>query len=159
MADGTSNDLAKLLPPGLTNEEAEFVYSVEVLGMPVRTAAARCGMPLGLASKPHIIQARELTKREIRNAMQLTKEDISFGMRDAIDRARIMGEPMTEIVGWEKLAKLHGFDSPTKVDVNIHASVEVLRTNIRAMSDDELVKALGANGIIDAEFYEVDEGK
>lgn len=159
MADHAAMSLAGLLPTGLTNEEAEFVYSVEILGLPVRKAASMAGVPIALACKPHIIQAREIARRELRGSMQLTKEDVSYGIQDAIGRAKILGEPMTEIVGWEKLAKLHGFDAPTRVDINLTASVEVLQANVRSMSDSELVKALGANGIIDGEFYEVGKDK
>ncbi len=147
--------LAGLLPPGLTNEEAEFIYSVEVLGLPVRKAASLAGLPASNICRPHIMQARELTKRELRGALQLTKEDVSWGMQEAIKRAQILGEPMTEIVGWEKLAKLHGFDAPQKIDINITASVAVLQANVRSMSDAELAKALGASSVIDGDFYEV----
>ena len=147
--------LAGMMPAGLTDEEANFVYNVEVLGLPVRKAASMAGMPIGNVTKPHIAQARETTKRNIRGNMQLTKEDISYGIQDAIGRAKILGDPMTEIIGWEKLAKLHGFDAPTKIDVNLTASVEVLQGHVRSMSDAELVKQLGAGSIIDGEFYEV----
>lgn len=147
------------MPAGLTNEEAEFVYSVEVLGMPVRKAASMAGLPLGNVTKPHVMQARELAKREIRGSMQLTKEDVSYGIQDAIGRAKILGDPMTEIIGWEKLAKLHGFDAPTKVDINVHASIEVLQGQVRQMTDAELVKALGAGSVIDGEFYEAGKDK
>lgn len=147
------------MPSGLTQQETDYVYNVEVLGLPTRKAASMAGLPLGLITKPHIMQARELARREIRGSMQLTKEDVSFGIQDAIGRAKILGDPMTEIIGWEKLAKLHGFDAPTKIDVNISASVEVLQANVRQLSDAELVKQLGAGAIIDGEFYEVDKNK
>jgi hypothetical protein len=142
---------------GLTDDEANFVYNVEVLGLPARKAADLAGMPVGKITAAHIIQAREHTKRELRGALQITKEDISHGMRDAIDRARIYGEPMVEIVGWEKLAKLHGFDAPQRVDININASIEVLQQQIKSLPDAELVKRLGAGGIIDGDFYEISE--
>lgn len=139
---------------GLTNEEAEFVYSVEVLGLPVRKAAQLANMSLGSIGKPHIAQAREVTKRQIRGSMQITREDITFRMLEAIDRARILGEPMTEIVGLDKVAKLNGLDAPQRVDINLRASIEVVQANVRSLSDTELVELLGAGDVIDAEFYE-----
>ncbi len=63
MTDQNAISYSGHTPSGLTNEEAEFVYSVEVLGLPIRKAATMSGMSLGMVSKPHIIQARELTKR------------------------------------------------------------------------------------------------
>lgn len=146
------------LPPGLTQGEMEFVYNIEVLGLPPKKAASLAGVPYGLVCKPHIVQARELVKRELRGAMAITKEDVVFGMRDAIDRARILAEPMTEIVGWEKIAKLLGYDTPQKVDINITASLDVLKNQVKSLPDAELAKLVGAGGIIDAEFYEVQKG-
>lgn len=139
---------------GLTQAEAEFVWNIEILGLPARKASQLAGMPYASMCKPHIVQARELAKRELRGSMQITKEDIVWHMTEAINRARLLGEPMTEIVGWEKVAKLLGFDAPQKIDVNITASIEALRANVRTMSDADLARVAQADGIIDADFYE-----
>lgn len=144
------------LPTGLTNEEASFVYNVEVLQMPVNLAASQARMPLGRAVSPHIVQARETLKAELRRTTGITKEDCVYGMRDAVDRARILGEPMTEIVGWEKIAKLMGYDAPQRVDININATVEAIATQLRTIPTEELVKHLpDARDVIDADFDEV----
>lgn len=139
----------------LTSEEENFVYNVEVLGLPARKSADMAGMPVGSMNKPHIMQAREAVKRELRGSLQITKDDIVNGYRDAIGRAQILGEPAVEIMGWEKIAKILGFDAAQKVDVNITASLDVLKTHVRTMSDDQLSKMLGADGIIDGDFYVV----
>ena len=141
------------LPPGLTQEEAEFVYNTEVLGMPVRAAARAAGTTMGVAVKPHIQQARELVKREVRGNLNVTKEDATFGLKEAIYRAQLIGEPMTEIAGWDRLIKLHGLDAPQQVDINVKASIEVVKQQVRGLSDEELVARLGAGDIIDGEFY------
>lgn len=151
----SGNDIATLLPPGMTEDEANFLYNVEVLGLPARKAASMAGMPVTKISAPHIIQSRELVKKSMRGAMQITKEDVVYGMSDAIYRAKLLCEPMTEIIGWEKIAKLLGYDQPQKIDINIHASIEVQQQQVRGMSDAELIKHLGAGAIIDAEFYEL----
>jgi hypothetical protein len=142
------------LPPGLTPEESDFVYHVEVLGLPPKKAA-QLTKYTGSVVAPHIMQARELVKTQLRGSMVVTREDATAGLRDAIDRAKLMGEPMTEIAGWDRLIKLHGLDQPQKVDVNIHSTVEVLTKHVRTLSDEELVKALGAGAVIDGDFYEV----
>lgn len=152
-------DMTTKLPTGLTGPEAEYVYNMEVLGLPNRKAASLAGLDLGQTYKPHLLQARELMKRELRGHMQITKEDVVFGIREAVGRAQILSEPMTEIVGWEKIGKLLGYDAPQKVDINITASIEVLQQHVKGMSDAELVKLLGAGGVIDGEFYEVGNGQ
>lgn len=149
-----AKDLTQVLPSGMTPEEVNFLYNVEILDLPARKAASMAGMPLSRICAPHIIQARELVKREVRGMMAVTKEDVVFGMQEAIHRAKMFGEPMTEIVGWEKIAKILGHDAPRKIDLNISASVEVLKDNVKSMTDEELVRQLGAGDIIDAEFYD-----
>ena len=145
------------IPTQLTSEEENYVYNVEVLGLPAKKSAMLAGMPVGSLNSPHIIQAREAVKRELRGALQITKEDVVHGYREAIDRARILSEPMTEIVGWEKISKILGYDTPQKVDVNITASLENMKDYVRTLSDSDLTKMLGAGGVIDADFYVVDK--
>lgn len=147
------------LPDGLTQEEAEFVYNHEVLGLPLKKAANLAGLGLGMVSKPHVLQAREMVRAELRGNLQVTKEDATYGIKDAIGRARLLSEPMTEIAGWDRLIKLHGLDSPQRIDINLNASIEVLQGHVRGMSDAELVKMLGAGGVVDGEFYEVKNGE
>ena len=149
-----ANDLTHVLPSGLTSEEANFVYNVEVLGLPARKAATMAGMPISRIVAPHILQSREIVKRELNGFMAITKEDIIRRMDEAVHRAQLLSEPMTEIVGLEKMAKLLGYDAPKKVDVSLHTSLEVLRENVKGMDDATLMRLVGAGDIIDAEFYE-----
>lgn len=139
----------------LSQEEAEFVYNVEYLGLPVKKALSLSGMPPSMVARPHIIQAREMVKRELRGALQITKEDVVHGMHEAIGRAKLLAEPATEIIGWEKIAKLLGYDAPQRIDVNVTASIEVLKGHVKTLSDAELARLAGASGVIDADFYEV----
>lgn len=148
-----TTDLTTALPPGLTQAEMEFVWNLEGLGLPPRKAASLAGVPYGALAYPHIVQARETLKRALRASMGITKDDVVFGIRDAIGRAQLLGEPGTEILGWEKIAKLLGYESPKQIDVNITASVEVLKTHVRRMDDNELARLVGSHDIIDADFY------
>lgn len=151
----TTREIAPSPPSLLTDEEANFVYNLEVLGLPVRKAADMAGVRADIANRGHIVQAREMLKQELRASTAITKEDVVVGMREAIDRARILADPKTEIAGWKEIGEMLGYYAPQKVDVNLNASVEVLQRNIRAIPTDELVKRLGAEDVIDADFYEV----
>lgn len=150
-----TDDVANsVIPAGLADDEANYVYNVEVLGLPPKKAAQLAGMPASKMYAAHVAQAREIARNAVRGNCQVTKEDVTFGMKEAIDRARIIGDPLTEIVGWEKLAKLHGLDAPQKVDINITESIKVVQEHVRSVSDSDLVKLLGAGDVIDVEFYE-----
>ncbi len=142
-----------IIPQGLTAEEANFVYNTEVLNLPARTAARMAGMAPSKIVAPHLIQAREQAKKALQGHLAITKEDIVHGYKEAVDMARILAEPLTMITGWEKIAKILGHDQPQRVDININASIEVQKNVIKALSDEELVRQLGADSVIDAEFY------
>lgn len=149
-------ELSSILPTGsLTDEEANFVYNVEVLDLPTKKAARLAGLPFSAVTKHHIVQARELVRDQIRGDLSVTKADATFGYKEAINRAKLLGEPMTEIAGWDRLVKLHGLDAPLRVDINLRASLDVVATQVRSMSDEELIRALGADKVIDADFREV----
>lgn len=137
----------------LTPEEEQYVYNVEVLGLPPKKAADLAGMPFFRAKQMHILEARKLIQYQMRGHIIPTREDAVAGIRDAIDRARIIAEPMTEIVGWKALNSMLGYDAPKEVNINMNASVEVLAKQVRTLSTQELIDKLGAGNIIDGEFY------
>lgn len=143
-----------VIPAGLTDDEANYVYNVEVLGLPPKKAAQLAGMPPSKMYAGHVAQAREIARNAVRGSCQVTKEDVTFGMKEAIGRAQILADPLTEILGWEKLAKLHGLDAPQKIDINVSESIKVVQEHVRSVPDNELVRLLGAGDVIDVEFYD-----
>lgn len=149
------DDIINVLPSGLLPEEIEFIYNVEILGLPARTAAARAKVAQSKIIAPHIVQARDLVRRAIQNTAVITRLDVVNGYQEAVHMARIQGDPLTMMIGWEKTAKILGLEQPTKIDINLTASMEVLQKNVRDLTDAELAQSLGASNIIDADFYEV----
>lgn len=147
------------LPSELTDDEASFIYHAEVLGMPTRAAALQAGMPVSRAYEPHIVQARETVRKQLSSTLRVTKDDVMLGITDAIHRARVLAEPITEIAGWKEIAKMQGYYAPQKVDVNLTSSVEALNEQVKRMSDEELLQNLGAGAVVDAEFYEVKDDR
>jgi hypothetical protein len=139
----------------LADDEANFVYNVEILNLPTKKAADLAGMEAHKIYAPHVKQAREVVRAELNSRVNISKDDVVRGMRDAIGRAQILGEPMTEIVGWEKIAKLLGYEAPQKHDVNVTATIEALQGNLKSLPDSELSKLVNASDIIDVEFYVV----
>ena len=151
----TDVTLPATIAAGLTQADCEFVYNKEVLGLPTKKAASLAGVPFSRVYEPHIKQACELVQREMRGSMP-SKETLVHMTMEAIDRARLLGDPMTEIIGIEKVHKMLGYDVPQKIDININASVEVLRENVRTLPTSQLIAAVpGAADVIDADFYEV----
>jgi hypothetical protein len=86
--------------------------------------------------------------------MAISKEDVIAGFKEGIDMARMIAEPKTMVAGWKEIGELLGYYAPQKVDVNLNTSIEVLQKTIRTIPTEELVKRLGAESVIDADFYE-----
>lgn len=137
----------------LADDEANFVYNVEVLELPTKKAAELAGMDAHKIYAAHVKQAREIVRSELNSRVNITKEDVIRGMAEAVNRARLLGEPMTEIIGWEKIAKIMGYEQPQKHEVNLTASINALQSTMRTLSDGELSKLVHADNVIDAEFY------
>lgn len=137
----------------LADDEANFVYNVEVLELPTKKAAELAGMEAHKIYAAHVKQAREIVRAELNSRVNITKEDVIRGMAEAVNRARLLGEPMTEIIGWEKIAKIMGYEQPQKHEVNLTASIGALQSTMRSLSDSELSKLVHADNVIDAEFY------
>jgi hypothetical protein len=137
----------------LTQEEAQLIHNIEVIGLPLKKAAELAGVGVALALQPHIMQARELVRKQVRGNVAITKEDVVFGVRDAIDRAKIIAEPATEIRGWEVISKLLGYDAPQKIDINVRETISVVQQQMRSLPDDKLVELLGAGNVIDGDFF------
>lgn len=156
---GTEIAFKEGLPTGLTDDEASFVYHVEVLGLPIRAAASQAKMPLHKALAPHVVQARETVRKQYATTLRVTREDVMLGISDAIHRAKILADPLTEITGWKEIAKMQGYYAPQKVDVNLNSSVEALSAQVKRMSDEELLQNLGAGSVVDVEFYEVKDDR
>lgn len=150
---------AEIIPTGLTQAESEYVYLTEVLGMPAIKASRMAGLPAGAHCKAHVIQARDIARKTVRGQLNITREDVIYGIHEAIGRAKILSEPATEIIGWEKIAKIAGLDAPQRIDLNINASIDVLKSHVRGMSDADLANLVDAGNVIDADFYEVPNGE
>lgn len=146
------------MPIGMTHEEAEYVYNVEVLGLPVKKAAQMAGLDYRRINDTHVMAARTKVREQFLSGMSITKESVTHGLLDAINRAKLFGEPMTEIAGWDRIMKLHGLDQP-KPDPNVNVTINVFREKVKGMSDRELIESVGAAGIIDADFYVADTSK
>jgi hypothetical protein len=137
----------------LTQAELDFVYNVEVLDLPPKKAADLAGFPRREMFRPHIMEAREVFKNAVRGSLNITKHDVLHGITEAINRAKIIAEPSTEIAGWKQISTMLGYDAPTVHRVDIRESVTVVQQHVRRLPDSELVDMLGAGGVIDVEFY------
>ncbi len=144
---------------GLTEGEQKLLYNVEVLRLSVKRAGEMAGVPSPqtVLLKPHVVGAREQLRVQLRDRVNITREDVVRGLKDAIDDAKILADPMAQIAGWREIAKILGFDKTPNVSIHLTGGMADMTKQLQSMSLDELMKASGGDQIIDGAFYQVTE--
>lgn len=142
--------------------EKEVLYKDGILkGLTKHAAARHAGY-----SEPHKAVKR-LNKQEllqetiaeeqvqVRAALQITRQDVIEGFKDAIDHARLIDEPSTMVRGWEAISKTLGLNAPEQKELKV--SIEHRVHRLRQMTDEELL-AMSEGETIEGEFEEVRKG-
>lgn len=142
---------------GLTEEEERLLYNVEVLRLPVTRAGEVAGVanPHNVLKRPAVAGAREQLRNQLRVRTQITREDVVQGLKEAVEQAVILADPMAQIAGWREIAKILGYDKTPTVQVHLTGSVEQMQKQIQSLPMEELLKLGGASDVIDADFYKV----
>lgn len=140
----------------LTQEEQMFLYQLEVIGLHTMRAAEIAGInsPYYVLKKPHMVDARERLRVAMRGRTDFSREDVVAGMKQAIDQASVLGDPMAQIAGWREIAKLKGYDKSPNINIHLTGSVESMKRQIQALPTEELMRLSGEK-VIDADFYQV----
>lgn len=154
-------ELAIISPEGqaleLSETEQLFLYNLEVLGMstPRASECANCPSPYYVLKKPNVIAAREQLRVSLRGRTDFTREDVIAGMKEGIDLAKIIADPMAMIAGWREVAKLQGFDKESVINININGSAAQVQRQIQGLSTAKLLELSGDSAVLDADFYEI----
>lgn len=129
-----------------------------------QTAAARMAgfknpnvAATNLVRNPKIIKAIAEARAEYALASGMTKQKVIDGFLEAVDLARIKGEPMAMVAGWREVGKMCGFYEPQKSEIKLSVHGAVLVERMSAMSDDELLRILEQDPqAIEGEFTNVE---
>lgn len=91
------------------------------------------------------------TKRaELSTALQITRADAIEGMQDAVNMAKLAGDPMSMIRGWSEIAKMLGLYAPEVKKVELSLGARNIQSKYEAMTDEELLAiAEGRTNVID----------
>lgn len=143
--------------------EQKFIESV-ALGNSYTQAARDAGLEVAnvnyvrLLSKPAVQLAIKEQHLLNARALDIKREDVLAGMKEAIDIAKLKEEPMSMIAGWREMAKICGWYE-TKVQVNVlQASEEKLLEVIDQLDETQLIALANREmETIDGD-YTVDEG-
>jgi hypothetical protein len=127
-------------------------------GMSISQASRAAGYAptsAGLSAKSSMVQSiLDEARANLRRASNIKKADVVLGVLDAIDRAKLAGEPNTEINGWKEVAKLLGHYAPEVKRIDLTLTQGRIKSKFEQMSDEELFE-LASRNVLEGE-YEVD---
>lgn len=100
-----------------------------------------------LLTKANLRRALGAYEREARRLLGTTREQVILHIQNAVDTAKVKGEPMTEIAGWREIAKLCGYyKEPRRPNRIVSAKERRILDDIKAMSDEELLAVVDPTG-------------
>ena len=93
-------------------------------------------------------QALAERREELSSATQITRAGVLNGILDAIEMARLQGEPLAMLAGYRDISKMMGYNAPEVKKVEVTTSQGRLRSKMQALSDEDLLR-LAEGGEID----------
>lgn len=99
----------------------------------------------------------EKARREVAEKTGITRDDVVAGMLEAVEMAKVMGDPQSLIRAWSEIGKIHGHYAP-ELKRHVHGLDKESREALKAMPDNEL-RRLAKGRVIDVEVSEAVEVK
>ena len=124
-----------------------------MFGMTHKEAAAYIDVPATTVSS--LMQRRDVKEyiAELQAAqakkLNVTREHVIEGYLKAIDHARMVNEPGTELRGWELIAKLQGYNAPEKHIHDLPEDTKKLLEHYQNADDRQLAEIAGQQGLLE----------
>jgi phage terminase small subunit len=142
----------------LTQQEELLVQNI-LKGYPKSMAGREAGynfnsMKQGvdrILKKPVVRERIDALRMELSRRAQTTQEDVLEGFKDAINDAKLAGDPGNQIAGWREIAKILGYYAPERKEVEISHQHQQAQEQLASLSEDDLIKLAGGD-VIDGEF-------
>jgi hypothetical protein len=97
---------------------------------------------------------KEFVKAE--KVSEMSKKKVMDGFLSAIDQAKLLADPTSQISGWREIAKMCGYYEPQRVQLEVSVSAKRLFSQFETLSDDELLK-IAEQEIIDVDSIVKDD--
>lgn len=128
------------------------------LGMSVVQAGKAAGLanPYDTMKAPRVREAIAAAHKRNQEIADIRRSDVIEGLKEAIDMARVLEDPISMIAGWREIAKVCGHYEPKKAEVTVSFSGQIAIQRLQQLPDDELLKVLEAEviDVIEAEESE-----
>ena len=145
----------------LTDKQRGFVHNV-LRGMTQTMAARAAGYthPREAGSKlirePHVQESIRFLQGKYEKAAQMTRKKVMDGMLEAIEMAKIQGDPGVMVSGWREIGRMCGYYAAEKREINVNITAKRAVDKLETLSDDELLEMIEKDSeAIEGEFTEV----
>jgi hypothetical protein len=143
----------------LTDIQREFIRLIGVDGYSINSARGATGMSYDAVQRLLArSDSQDLLKQfqaEYREVAKIKKAEVLDGFKEAIDMAKLKGEPLTMIAGWREIARLCGYYEPQKMQVSVNVTGQVMLEKMTTLTDEQLLEMMQDSNAIDAEFEEL----
>ena len=111
-------------------------------------------------SRNEVVQAALADRREeLSSSTQITRVGVLNGILDAIEMARLNGEPLTMLTGYRDISKMMGYNAPEVKKLEVTTSQGRLRHKMQSLSDEDLLRLSEGevvDGILEGEARVID---
>lgn len=142
------------------------IEAVAVMGMNYKEAGEYSGLAHSTVSdlmhKPKVKEYIAQIQRQQAKKLNVSRERVMEGILDAIGDAKMLGEPASQIRGWEQIAKMQGYYAPER---HVHELPEGTQDFIEAMQSldsSEVARIAGQNNLIELttdDYSEADDAR
>jgi hypothetical protein len=140
----------------LTEKQRQFVVNIVEHGMTKSAACRAAGYSLSSPAvstqtfdNPKIQKAIAIKRAEYAKASQMTRQKVIDGFSEAIEMAKVQGDPIVMVAGWREIGKMCGFYEPAKTKLEVTVNGQIALEKIQTLSDAELLALAeeGGNGL------------
>lgn len=130
---------------GLTPHQIDMVLKLEAAGLTPDAIAAKTRTPIELITAVTDVERNPIAMTLINSNLiknnTVSRQNVLDGYLEAIDLARLQADPAIMMLGWEKIAKLMGFNAPEKhIQLQANMTDEQTRQALAHYSDAELME-------------------
>lgn len=131
----------------LTHNQKHYVEN-RAFGMGKQDAARAAGYATASAAAdatnleqlPKITEALASERAMNARLIGYSRQDVLEGLKSAIDDAKILADPSSQIAGWREIAKICGYYAPEVKEVHLTGAQLRARGELELLSDDELLR-------------------
>lgn len=111
-----------------------------------------------LMKLPKIRESMRYLQRKMEKANDMTRKKVMDGMLEAIDMAKVQGEPGVMVAGWREIGRMCGYYAAEKKQIDINITAKRAVDKLETMSDAELLEMIEEDSsAIEGEFTEIVE--